>query len=164
MGSWLQGYGSHDLWPYAVYSYKPSSGHQISLWQMVQQLLLLAMAMLHRLIKDPNCKVTFFNEFCVFQDMILGRKIGDARVKNGLYLLEEIIASSIPRDRIFITQSSSLPRISKILLRHKRLGQPSFSTLQVLFSSLFEKVSGSVFQSEVCELAKPRPLSYQILL
>jgi len=42
---------------------------------------------IRKLIKDINCSVTFFLDHYIFQDPAMGRTIGQARVKDGLYML-----------------------------------------------------------------------------
>ena len=43
-----------------------------------------------KITKDLNCAVTFFPSHCVFQDLSLGRMIGNAEERNGLYYLSGV--------------------------------------------------------------------------
>ena len=47
----------------------------------------------HKITQDMYCCVTFFPSYCLFQNQVLGRTIGNAKAKDGLYYLTE--------DRIF---------------------------------------------------------------
>lgn len=38
-----------------------------------------------KLYKDSNCRVTFFDSYCEFQDQRLGRMIDSVKLINGLY-------------------------------------------------------------------------------
>ncbi|KAK9102894.1 hypothetical protein Sjap_020148 [Stephania japonica] len=42
-----------------------------------------------KLSKDSNCLASFCDSYCVFQDWNLGRKIGSARMIDGLYHFED---------------------------------------------------------------------------
>lgn len=74
--------------------------------------------------KDLIYKVTLFNELCVFQDQISRRKIGAPRVQEIKHLSLQILLS--PN---FLNSYFSISD-----------WHPSFSTLNVLFPSLFENV------------------------
>lgn len=42
-----------------------------------------------KITKDLKCSVIFHYTHCVFQELALGRTIGNAKEQDGLYLLEE---------------------------------------------------------------------------
>ena len=46
-----------------------------------------------KLTKDLNCKVTFLPTHCVFQDLILGKMIGNAKEREGLYYVEDTVGT-----------------------------------------------------------------------
>ena len=41
-----------------------------------------------KLTKTDNCSGTFFPNYCVFKDLTLGKMIGSAKERNGLYYLD----------------------------------------------------------------------------
>ena len=38
---------------------------------------------IHKIIKDLICSATFFLDHFIFQDLVMGRMIGQAKVKDG---------------------------------------------------------------------------------
>lgn len=50
-----------------------------------------------------------------------------------------------------------------IWIYHLRLGHPSFRVLKVMFPHLFKDLDISVFNCEVCELAKHSHVSYHLI-
>ena len=48
------------------------------------------------------------------------------------------------------------------MLHHRRLGHPSFRTIQILFPSLFQNLDEKHFHCDVCELAKHKHVSFPI--
>ena len=101
-------------------------------------------------MKDLNCVVNFSSSVCVFQDRILGKRIGSAREFHGLYYFES--ASSMGGHVQLTVGNSSLSRSQQTMLLHCRLGYQSFVYLKYSFPSLFQKHDS--FQCVVCQLAK----------
>ena len=94
--------------------------------------------------------VNFFPNGCIFQDMLLGKRIDSGKEVDGLFILEEEkITQALQAE-----QSSG--NKDGIMRWHYRLGHPNFKYLKLLFPSLFENKSMSDFQCEVCEFAKCR--------
>lgn len=77
--------------------------------------------------------------------------IGTAREMNGLYYFNETHTSNT---RISGLRSASLlPVSNQAMVRHKRLGQPSFPYLKHLFPELSKEINSSNFHCETCHLA-----------
>ena len=92
----------------------------------------------HKLTKDLNCIVTFSSTHCEFQDQGMGKMIGLARERNGLYYLESSGQNSTRNNFPFsFLSKSSLSNKNKIWLYHLRLGHPSFNVLKILFPDFF---------------------------
>jgi len=106
---------------------------------------------IRKLIKDINCSVTFFLDHCIFQDLATGRTIGQARVKDGLYMLEVQGSSSNSPSLSFISVNSNK---TDVWNHHCRLGHLSFKTLRNMFPSLFKNLDVEQFHCEICEFAK----------
>ena len=117
-----------------------------------------------KLSQDLNCCVKFSPSHCVFQELDSRRTIGNARECGGLYLLEEGSQSNVSYVQRTCFKSISVSSDNEIILWHFRLGHPSFQYLKHLFPNLFQNKDPSMFQCEVCALAKhqrvpfpPRP-------
>ena len=103
-----------------------------------------------KLTKDMNCVVTFFSSHGEFQDRSLGKMIGIAERKDGLYYFSGVGDSG--RVKSQNKMFTSVVSHSDIMLWHHRLGHPSYSYMKVLYPNLFvnkEKVS---FQCQYCVL------------
>ena len=90
-----------------------------------------------KLTHDANCRVIFYPFFCEFQEKDPRKVIGHARVKEGLYHLED---SSGQITKKHFSPISLLVKSNKdvLWLHHFHLGHPSFSVLQFMFPSLFK--------------------------
>ena len=110
-----------------------------------------------KLIKDINCSVTFFLDHCIFQDLATGRMIGQAKVKDGLYILGIQSSSSNHSPLPFISVNSNKDDVWN---HHRHLGHPSFKTLKKMFSSLFKKFDIGQFHCEICEFTKHHRVSF----
>ena len=110
-----------------------------------------------------NCSVIFHHTHCVFQDRDLGKMIGRAREKDGLYYLE---ASSNPSKtennlpRSFISKTVS--NKAKIWLHHHSLGHPSFSALKILFPLLFKGIYVESLHCDIYEFSKHHCVPFAI--
>jgi len=105
-----------------------------------------------KLSKDSNCRVTFFESHCEFQDQNSGMMIGRARMLEGLYYFDEVPVSNKKAQSFNSTSSISVRE--KIMLWHYRLGHPSFLYLKHLFPKLFKGIDCSSFHCESCIFAK----------
>ncbi|XP_070029502.1 uncharacterized protein [Nicotiana sylvestris] len=97
---------------------------------MIGIISLLANAVL-KLTRDLSCSVTFFPDFCMFQDLYSGRVMDIGREHNGLYLLKENI--TVVAAGFFMNKGAE----SK--LWHLRLGHASLKSMQHI-SELKNKV------------------------
>lgn len=111
-----------------------------------------------KLSKDSNCRITFFESHCEFQDQNSGMMIGRARMIEGLYYFDEIPISNKKAQSFSSTSSNSTRK--KIMLWHQRLGHPSFLYLKHLFPKLFEGIDCSSLHCESCVFAKNHRSSY----
>jgi hypothetical protein len=114
---------------------------------------------IRKLIKDINCSVTFFLDHCIFQDLATGRTIGQARVKDGLYMLGVQGSSSNSPSLSFISVNSNK---TDVWNHHRRLGHLSFKTLRNMFPSLFKNLDVEQFHCEICEFAKHHRVPFPI--
>ena len=80
----------------------------------------------------------------------MGRRIGLAKERNGLYHLELSQKTSNNLSLSFLNSSNK----GTIWLYHLRLGHPSFRVLKVIFPYLFQGSDISEFHCETCELEK----------
>ena len=81
---------------------------------------------LSRITRDLNCSVTFFPDYCLFQDLITRKMIGSGRHENGLCILDQ--ADKLAHSSIQFPSTKE-----DIWLWHHRLGYPSFLLLKHLF-------------------------------
>ena len=93
-----------------------------------------------------NCNVLFTPQRVVFQDRTSGKKIGDGRMVDGLYLIEPDISA------LAVTQAG----VSSAELWHRRLGHPSNKILQILNLSSLNKVK----TCDPCQFAKLHRLPF----
>ena len=111
-----------------------------------------------KLICDKNCQVNIFSSQCEFQDLNLGKTIGNPGQGGGIYFFED---GSNVKGQPESTCFKSISSISdnEILLWHFRLGHLSFWYSKYLFSKLFINKNLSSFQCEIYELAKHHHVS-----
>ena len=85
--------------------------------------------------------------------------IGSAKMKDGLYYLED--SSSVNTPALGLKCNvSSLPVREQIMIWHYRLGHPSFAYLKHLFPNQFNKLSHENFQYDVCCFSKSHRSPY----
>ena len=113
---------------------------------------------IQKLTHDLKCYVIFFPSYCVLQKQGLGRRIGLAKERSGLYHLESSQKTSNNLSLSFLSFSNK----DTIWLYHLRLGHPSFKVLKVMFPHLFQGLDISKFHCETCELAKHTRVSSPI--
>ncbi|XP_071919974.1 uncharacterized protein [Coffea arabica] len=102
-----------------------------------------------KLAKDLADSIIFDESCCDFQDRGSGKRIGLAKEHDGLYYLD---TSSQPEfSKSAMSTLSSLFNKDVIWLHHRRLGHVSFSTLKIMFPSLFK---GFDVQSLHCDILK----------
>lgn len=114
-----------------------------------------------RLTQDLNCVTKFLPHVCEFQALDSRKRIGNAEVSVGLYLLRAEENQRQPMKIACVVSSPSTNKDSDVMLWHYRLGHPNFLYLQKLYPSLFNKNSRN-FQSEICQLSKHTRNSYTI--
>ena len=109
-----------------------------------------------KLTKDLKCVVNFFPNGCIFQDMLLGKRIGSGKEVDGLFILEEEkITKALQAEK-------SSGNKDEIMRWHCRLGHPNFKYLKLSFPSLFENKRMSDFHCEMCEFDKHHQVSYPL--
>lgn len=113
---------------------------------------------IYKLTKNLGCVAKFLPHFCELQDMNSGKMTGNVEESTDLYFLR--IEDQNKRSyKVALMRSSK--NDNDVMLWHYRLGHPNFMYLKKMFSSLFNKDSGS-FKCEVCELAKHTKSHYFI--
>ncbi|KZV48353.1 Beta-galactosidase [Dorcoceras hygrometricum] len=106
-----------------------------------------------KLTHDCHCFATFSTGSCEFQDQILGKTIGIARIHDGLYYLERS-SSGVLQSSLSCVQSRPSSSVQDIMLHHYRLVHPSFPYLSCLFPSLFINKNLHLIRCGYCELEK----------
>lgn len=102
-----------------------------------------------KITKALKCFVSFFPEYCVFQDLTTKKIIGRGRESGGLYVLE---TPSLKVSRPIACSSVLTP-----LEVYCRLGHPSLPILKKLFP-IFQNLSH--LDCESCQFAKHHRLPY----
>ena len=95
-----------------------------------------------KITRTLNCSVSFFPDYCVFQDLTTKKIIGKGHLSGGLYVLDTQVNVSTP-----IACSSVLTPFDA----HCRLGHPSLPALKKLCPQ-FQNVSS--LDCESCQFAK----------
>ena len=104
---------------------------------------------IQKLTQDLSYRVIFDASFCEFQDQGSRRKIGLAKEHNGLYFLS---TSSQPKLLSLLSTSFfSSSNKDVIWLHHRRLGHVHFSTLKLMFPTLFKGLDIQHFHCNICE-------------
>ena len=106
--------------------------------------------------KDLNCKIVFFPDRCVFQDLETGKRIGSGRLHDGLYMFDGTKDSG----QAFFGDNKDVNL--EILQWHRRLGHPSFFVLKKLYLSLFLRTQQESLFCDACEYAKHTRNSYPL--
>jgi len=106
--------------------------------------------------KALNCKIEFFPDHCIFQDLQTGKRIGSGRLRDDLYILDEIQNSG----QAFFGESKDVNQ--EIIQRHRRLGRPSFFVLKKLYPDLFSRTRFESLFCDACEYAKHTRNSYPV--
>ena len=110
-------------------------------WKEPELLELVIKLKLHFVLHVPNLSCNLLS----ISKLTLGKRIGNARECEGLYYFEK---EAKLNKQAQTTSCKSFSRGHKIMLRHHRLGHPSFSYIRILFPSLFH--NGDLFQCEIC--------------
>lgn len=128
-----------------------------------------------KLTKTMSCCFVFLSTFCFIQDLTCWKKIGVGKLHNDLYLLQESTNCKSILDVSHIFQSvftslvnsiavSTTPVVSKLYLRHLRLGHGSDNKFSALQSVIPDVTS---FHSNkdclVCPIAKQKRLPFPFL-
>ena len=114
---------------------------------------------IHKIIKDLICSATFFFDHFIFQDLVMGRMIGQAKVKDGLYVLRMQSSNSNPFPRSFISVNSNKDNIWN---HYRRLGHPSFKTLKKMFPALFKNLDVEQIHCKIYEFVKHHKISFSL--
>jgi hypothetical protein len=118
-----------------------------------------------KLTRDLKCMAKFFPNFCVFQDLASGKRIGSARMYSGLYLLKNNLPFKCKAQNavLFNPKGQSVfntHKDSNVMLWHYRLGHPNFVYLEKLLPSLFINKSSKTFSCEICQFSKHTRSNY----
>ena len=105
-----------------------------------------------KLTRESNCCVVFYDSHCEFQDRNSRRKIGSAKLIDGLYYFDGDFSSNKKAQGLSSVSSNSV--YEQIMAWHLRLGHPSFPYLKHLFPHLFKCLECSSFYCESCFLSK----------
>ena len=117
---------------------------------------LINLLSVNAITKDLNCKGVFYPDYCFFQDLQTGRRIGSGRVHDGLYLMDGDRNST----QAFVGEFKDVNQ--EIIQWHRRLGHPSFFALEKLYPSLFSKTRFDSLFCDACEYAKHTRNSYHL--
>ena len=89
------------------------------------------------------------------------RKIGLAKEHNGLYFLSTSSKPELVKSTLSTSFFSSSNK-DVIWLHHRRLGYVPFSTLKLMFPTLFKGLDIQHFHCDICEYAKHTRVSFPI--
>ena len=99
-----------------------------------------------KLTRELKCYISFFPNFCLFQDLMTKQIIGGGRESRGLYILDPAISKPI-----------ACSRVTTPFETHCRLGHPSLPLLKKLCPQFSSQIS---LDCESCQFAKHHRLSY----
>ena len=109
-----------------------------------------------------SCTVTFYPDFCIFQDILTRRILGYGVRRGKLYYLDLTRSGQQQLSSLSQANNTSSPNKAKeaVWLWHRRLCHLSFGYLRKLQPQLFSVVEESDFKCEICELAKSHRITY----
>ena len=113
-----------------------------------------------KLTKDFNC-IAKFSSSCEFKELYSRKKIGSAKVHEGLYFFGD--EDSRTRQALVFGFEFIYFFYDKIMLWHHRLDHPSFPYLKSLFSYLFKNKDPCSFQCENFQIAKHTRVPFPII-
>lgn len=105
-----------------------------------------------KITKALNCSVTFFLDYCIFQDLHTKKEIGLGKENGGLY---HLMVEPVPIASVLTHKNESY-------LWHWRLGHPSPSLSRFILSIPSHTLSSNKNQCNVCPLAKHCCLLFQL--
>jgi hypothetical protein len=114
------------------------------------------------IILQFKCIVSFDIPKMIFQEKGTGRRLGTGTWRNGLwYLDKEGMNTALPSvvDRVE-EKGPSRSVEDELLLYHKRMGHSSFSLLDRLYPSMYEKADKQKLVCDTCEFGKHIRSSY----
>ncbi|KAJ9561371.1 hypothetical protein OSB04_006531 [Centaurea solstitialis] len=114
---------------------------------------------IRKLTKDAKCLAQFSPFDCLLQEQGSGRMIGNAKVRDGLYIWENHDSKN---KQAYSTSTSSSSSRDTILMWHRRLGHPNFKYLKYLFPKLFRNENTSSILCEICQLSKHTRVPYPL--
>jgi GAG-pre-integrase domain len=95
-------------------------------------------------MRELNCMVQIFPNYCIFQDIQTRRVLGRGTKKGGLHYLDNLKAGNV-----LLSVSNNTDAEKEILLWHKRLGHPSLGYLKKLYPKLFVNFNHENFMCEI---------------
>ena len=110
-----------------------------------------------KLTKDSNCRVFFYDSHCEFQDQNSRKKIGSAKLIDGLYYFDGVFSNKRAQG---LSSVSSLSVYEQLMFWHLRLGHPGFLYFKHFFPTLFKGLDCSSFYYESCYLPKSHRTTY----
>ena len=110
-----------------------------------------------------KCTVTFWPQFCVFQDILTRKILGYGVRRDNMYFLELTEKGGSMLGHAHQTRSKDQAH-TLVWLWHRRLGHLSFGYLKRLQPHLFSSLSILDFQCEICKLVKSHRISYLLSL
>ncbi|XP_075077284.1 uncharacterized protein LOC142164019 [Nicotiana tabacum] len=113
-----------------------------------------------------HCFVSFYPDFCLFQDLSNRKERGIGRKKDGLYLLAPKASLKAGNNTPLTVKGLSVRTIKKdIFLWHKRVGNASGGSLKELLGYKWEDCKSAIDSDDVCPMARHvrQPFSLNIL-
>ena len=116
-----------------------------------------------KLTRELSCFVSFYPDFCLFQDLSTGKVKGIGREKDGLYLMNSKNSTKRAVAGNTITKMECADRLNKtdLLLWHKRLGHASSTTMKEILGCKLGDCKDVIENCNVCLLARHTRLAFQ---
>lgn len=111
-----------------------------------------------RLTKELQCSVSFFPNFCIFQDLSSGKVLEIGEENDGLYLLNH--KGSTDNNERPVRGLLATKNKADILLWHRRLGHASVGAMKRLFNFNHDECKQVLDTCEICPLAKQSRLPF----
>lgn len=114
-----------------------------------------------KLSKTVNCELVFSSNGCLIQEILSNKKIGSARICNGLYHLDISTGNRNNSRIVYVFYFvNNIVACNENALWHYRLGHISNAKLLIIHKSFPNDTVPFDFSCDICHLSEQKKLSF----